>query len=163
MFVKICIIPIVFFLAYFAVDGLLCLLDPTCEAAVLSKFSDGMNILHLKLGEANDFYNTSWNTSIMILPVLGGYCTNFLFFLLCGLCFKRHKILGAFIVIFIVSLLASLVSSVFFSTDFANNFEDFSQAEAGIRAFVDTVSIVIWILAIGLGAGVFYRLKTLKH
>lgn len=163
MVMTLIIIPVVFLVTFFAVDSLLCLIDPTCTGSILSKASEGMNVLQMKLGEANEFYETAWSLWMAVGIFIGSYCANFLFFLLCGLCFKRNKILGAFVIIFLLSLLSSIFFGLFAGDFLEQNFESFSDAETSIRLYLNGTSIFTWIMALGLAGGIYYRLKTLKH
>lgn len=163
MVMTLIVIPLVFLVSFFAVDSLLCLIDPTCGGAILGKTSELISALQAKLGEANAFYETAWSIRMFIGICIASYCANFLFFLLCGVCFKRYKILAAFAIIFVLSLLFSIFFGFFGMGYMEQNFTDFADAEAFLRDYLRWTTISSWIMAIGLGGGIYYRIKTLKH
>ena len=86
---------------------------------------------------------------------------NFVYFLLCGICFKKNKILWGLAIIFVVSMASSALSVVIFghggNVDVnITNVEDF-------RAMMANFSILMTVVTVALAGGVFYRLKTIKH
>lgn len=154
-------LPAIFVLVSLTVDSLLSMLDPTIGASMMASADDALQSLGKGLVEVNDQYATSWSVGTFIPILFASLCANFLFFLLCGLVFKKNKILWAFVVIFAISTLVSILSISFdISIDSA---EDFASAEQQIRNFLNLSTLTCSLVAAGLAGGIYYRLKTLKH
>lgn len=156
------VIPVVFLFVFFGVDTILSLADPTVGQSMLASIAGGMTDVIDKILEINGEYDTTWSLWAFATPLFLGFCCNFLFFLLCGLIFKKNKILGGFVIILILSILLSLVSSTMYYKE-TIEYEDFAQAEAAIRSMVHVFNWAIAFITAGLAGGVFWRLKTLKH
>ena len=156
------VIPVLFVVVYLGTDAFLAALDPTVGNSLLYSFGHGMRDVADEFVTINGEYNTTWSIGFFLPSLIAGFCFNYLFFLLCGLLFKKHKILGAFAIIFVASSLFSVVASMLdFNTDIEIN--DFSEAEMQIRSIMNTVTWVAALLAAGVAGGIFWRLKTLKH
>ncbi len=156
------VIPVLFLVVSLTTDALVAALDPTVGNSLLYSFSHGMRDISGQLININGEYNTSWSVHFLLPSMIVAFCANYLFFLLCGILFKKHKILSAFVIIFVVSSLFSIVASLL---DINTNVEvnDFAEAELFIRSIFNTVTWVSGLIAVGLAGGIFYRLKTLKH
>ena len=114
------------------------------------------------LAEANNEYSTTWNLGFMFLPAVIGYICNFLYFLLCGISFRRNKILWAILILFGVSILFSTVMTTLgLQTHYDIN--DLAEAETVIRHIVHWTTAFSAVLAAGLATGIYLRIKTLKH
>lgn len=163
MIMTLIIIPIVFLVAFFGVDSLLCFLDPTCGDSILYSFSNGLSSFNDMLAEANNTYEIDWTSGGFILLFMGSFCCNFLFFLLCGLCFKRHKILYAFVILFVLSLVATPIASLFSMNLMTEQVQTITEAEPYIMNTITAAHIFTWVMTAGLAAGIYYRLRTLKH
>jgi len=156
------VIPILFLLVYFCTDALVAALDPTVGNSLLYSFGHGLRDVSSELVGINGEYETTWTVSFFVPGMIAGFCFNYLFFLLCGLLFKKHKILGAFAIIFVASSLFSIVASMLnFNTSVEVN--DFAEAEVHLRSIINIVTWVAGLLAAGVAGGIFWRLKTLKH
>ena len=156
------VIPVAFLGTYFIIDGILKLADPTYGQLLLGAASDAVKSMQASLVEANATYETSWSLGFMVGPMLVSFSVNFLYFLLCGICFKRHKILWAFIILFVVSTILSTVTT-FLGMESSIELEDFAQAEEMIRHAIHWVTGISAVVAVALAGGIYYRLKTLKH
>lgn len=156
------VIPFLFVLVFLTTDTLIAALDPTVGDSILYSIGHGMRGIADRLVDINGEYETTWSMGHFIPCLIAGFCFNYLFFLLCGLLFKKHKILGALAIIFVVSSLFSIFAPLF---DFSTNIEvnDFAQAEARIRSIMHIVAWVGSLLAAGVAGGIYWRLKTLKH
>ena len=140
MLIMACIVlPVLFFCASFLVDGVLCALDPTLGKSMVAVLAGG------------------WH---MLLSLWG----NLLYFLLCGICFKRNKILGAFAIAFGLSILSSIFMSSF-SLSLVENMDvdDITLAEANINRLFVWVNAISAVFSAAMVAGIFWRLKTIKH
>ena len=83
------IIPVLFFVVYFGVDWLLCTVDHSCGTAMISTFWNAFT--DYKAATEGGAAYIGVGSAIWLL--IASFCVNFLYFLLCGLCFKKHKIL----------------------------------------------------------------------
>lgn len=156
-------IPVLFLGTFLLSDVLVAAFDPTVGNSIVHSIGSGMRDLTAELTDINVEYSTTWSPWAFIPAMIAGFCCNYLFFLLCGLIFKKNKILGGFVIIFIFSSLMSIVMSLIDMNQLAIELEDFAQAESWIRAIFYTTSIVSVFMAAGIAGGIFWRLKTLKH
>ena len=165
MLIMACIVlPVLFFLASFLVDGVLCALDPTVGKSMVSVLAGGWQSFVSALTDVNDEYTLTLNVAPLGWGILLSTWANLLYFLLCGICFKRNKILGAFAIAFGLSIL----SSIFMSSFSLNLVEDMqadniAMAEANINRIMVWANALSAVLAAALVGGIFWRLKTLKH
>lgn len=156
------VIPILFLVVYLSTDALVAALDPTVGTSLLHSIGNGMRDVADEFVTINGEYNTTWSIGFFLPSLIAGFCFNYLFFLLCGLLFKKHKILGAFAIIFVASSLLSIVASML-DINTSVEVNDFADAELQIRHIMNTVTWVAALLAAGVAGGIFWRLKTLKH
>ena len=156
------VIPVSFIVTYGGTDAILSLVDPTYGKMLLGSAIDTFNSFQNSLATANEEYFTTWNLSFMIVPYLVGFCCNFLYFLFCGVTFKRHKLLYAFLILFLFSIVSSTFSA-WMGIENSLELEDFAEAEAFIRHTIYVITWIVGIVAVGLAGGIFYRIKTLKH
>ena len=156
------VIPVAFLGTYTIIDGILALADPTYGQVLIKAAGEFIEETNNALVVANEEYSTTWNLGFMAMPVFAGYICNFLYFLLCGISFKRNKILWAFIILFIASTVLSLVLT---SLGLQGNYdvEDLAEAEVIIRKVINWSTASSFALAACLAGGIFYRIKTLKH
>ena len=159
------VIPFFFLVASLGIDGLLSVADPTYGQPIISSFSQFVSELQRNLGNANTVYETNWNTGVMLWPSIAGFCVNFLFFLYCGIRFKRFKILWGFVIIFVLSTVITLITGFIFTSGFNTGFVDMdaSAAETKIRGFVYWATFVSWFVAAFIAFLVYCRIKTIKH
>lgn len=159
--ITVLVLPLVFLLVSLTVDGLLSIIDPTVGTSMLASLDHGLQELGGGLVDVNTEYATTWSVGAFIPVLFVSMCVNFLFFLLCGLIFKKNKIVWAFVVIFILSTILSILSVSFdLNVDVA---DDFAAAEQQIRGFLNRTTALLALAAAALAGGIFYRLKTLKH
>lgn len=158
------VLPILFLGVYLIADLLVTAFDPTTGHSILHSVGTGFRDLASQLSDVNLDYETNWNIWAFAPSFICGFITNFLFFLLCGLIFKKNKILGGFVIIFLASSLFSVMLSVFgLPYHIQVELEDFAQAEAYIRHVLNITTWVSAFIAAGLAGGIYWRLKTLKH
>ena len=156
------VIPVAFLGTYVIIDGILALADPTYGKLLISAANTAVENAQAKLAEANNEYSTTWSLGVMVLPAVIGFICNFLYFLLCGITFKKNKILWAFIILFGASIVFSTVLTAFgLQTDY--EIDDLAEAEVLIRSAVQWSSVFSALLAACLAGGIYYRIKTLKH
>ena len=169
LLVTIIVIPLLFFAVYFLIDGFLSLVDPTYGTALFAGAFEAYNELMTGLSELSSGIPMELNTSNLLFPSIISVFCNFLYFLLCGICFKKNKLVGAIAILFGLSLLLSLLTGLvlphFISNGTLFNI-DFND-EMAVAKFVTTtmnISVAITcILTIGLAWGVWYRIKTIQH
>ena len=165
LLVTLIVIPLLFFVVYFAIDGFLSLVDPTYGQALITGIS-GLWTTAMKL-----FANLGAESPIVFTPsnlifpsIISLFC-NFLYFLLCGICFKKNKIVGAFAILFGLSLVSSLLLGLFVP-QYVQNFQGNMEEEEMVRWAVNWMNgsiIFTCILTAGLAWGVWRRIKTIQH
>ena len=81
--------------------------------------------------------------------------------------FRKSKIVGAVAIVIGVTFVLSLCSGLFIGplTDWAQNFdfEDAYSAQVFARGLLRGMTIVESLMVLGIGWGIFHRIKTLKH
>ncbi len=163
------VIPLFFLAAALGVDGLLSIADPTYGQPLVTSFTEALSQLQNSLVEANATYETTWNTGVMAGPAIAGFVVNFLFFLYCGIRFKRFKILSAFGILFLFGIATTFLFSGFITSGHLMSMEtvmedaDLATAEALIRRFIHWMTLAYWGLAALLAFLIYRRIKTLKH
>jgi len=151
------VFPVLFLVSYLGVDWLLCTIDHTCGESLILGASNAIAEVNTELATQGEFLG--WG--IVIWFLISSTFLNFVYFLLCGICFKKNKILWGLAIIFVVSMASSALSVVIFghggNVDVnITNVEDF-------RAMMANFSILMTVVTVALAGGVFYRLKTIKH
>lgn len=158
------IIPVTFFVTFLCTDWLICLLDKTAGNSLFSGVSTILDAISWDSAGKVAMAEMGVSPIVMIgIFIISGFA-NYLFFLLCGLCFRRHKIFYAILILFGLSSLMSIVSALIVPIiDFEALFVDPLQAKSAIHGFVTVMNILTVLLAFGLGWGVWRRIKTIKH
>jgi len=151
------IIPVLFCVVYLGVDWLLCLVDHTSGASLLSSFYDGVS----KLGtiEAADL---PFSIGSLIWLMIAGFCFNFLYWLLCGICFKRFKIIWGIAIAFAGSLLISIIGGSALALN-EDSLELMAQESVDATTGFMWLSGILTAAAVCLAGGILYRIKTIKH
>lgn len=163
MLMTILVLPFLFLGVYFVSDLLVAAFDPTTGESILHSIGNGFRELSSKLVDVNVDYDTNWTLWSFAPVFIVSYITNFLFFLLCGLIFKKNKILGGFVIIFLLSTLFSIVFSLIGFQSWNIEADTFAEAEVYIRQVFNITTWVSVLIGAGLAGGIFWRLKTLKH
>ena len=164
MIMALIILPIVLAVVFLSVDWFMAVLDPTVGHSLLYYAHNGYSAISEALAEANAEYQTLWTPATFVPFLLVSFCFNYLFFLLCGLCFKKNKIINAFIVSIVISIVWSVIMNLF-GEPFSYNlsFEEFADAQVFIEHTLTIITIVFGIIALGIAGGIYYRIKTIKH
>ena len=165
--VTILVIPALFFAVYLLLDGFLSLVDPTYGKAMVTGFfsvySDFVNGIS-EIGEESPILFTP--ASLIFPTIVSTFC-NFLYFLLCGICFKKNKIVGAIAILFGISTLMSLLGGLIIPhLDLEQMIVSDSSLSLPARWLVGIMNASVaftCLLTIGLGWGVWRRIKTLQH
>jgi len=164
LLITLVVIPVLFLVVFFGIDAILALADPTVGDSIFITALGGFQTLleNLPITTNGIFITPTGGTLIFVTIV--SVVTNFLYFLLCGICFKRYKILGGIATIFLFSIVLSIFTA-FTLPAWSENLvmlEDTEAARMVINTFRWTMAISI-LLGILFGVGIFYRLKTIKH
>ena len=161
------VVPVAFIAVQLGVDALLCLLDPTMEGTMAGGGYDVVAGLMERLADEEDLLLLRSSMSTAFILSLLSFAFNYLYFLLCGMCFRKSKIVGAVAIVIGVTFVLSLCSGLFIGplTEWAMNFDfdDVYEAQAFARGFLRGLTIVEAFMVLGIGWGIFHRLKTLKH
>ena len=161
------VVPILFFVAYFLIDGFLSLVDPTYGKALVtgffSTYSDMVSTISA-VGSSNGS-PISFTPSSLIFPLVVSMACNFLYFMLCGICFRKNKLGIAIAILFGLSLVLSLLTGIFVPSLLKNmNFDvDEMQIASWATGFANAMTALTCLLTIGLGWGVWRRIKTIQH
>ena len=157
LIITLIIIPVLFIVVYLGVDWLLCLVDHTSGASLISSFADGVS----KFGTLGP-EDIPFSIGTLIWMGIAGFCFNYLYWLLCGICFKRYKILWGIAIAFVSSLLISIIggSALAMHTD---SVELITNEAENIGTTLNWLSGIFTAAAMCLAGGILYRIKTIKH
>jgi hypothetical protein len=148
-----------------AIDGILALVDPTYGQALISggvgaysKLIEGISAIN------SESMITFSPASLIFLAIIGLFC-NFLYFHLCGICFKKNKLVGAIAILFGLSLVMSLLTGILVPQWVKGGYVDLDDTQianwvAGLMNFSVALTCL---LTVGLGWGVWRRIKTIQH
>lgn len=162
MIMALIVLPIVLIVVFLSLDWFMAVIDPTVGNSLLYYVHHGYNAFSDALVEVNAEYETFWTPETFVPVMLASFCFNYLFFLICGICFKKNKILNAILVIILFSIVWSIIMNQFGAPTYYS-FENFSEAQGFIEKTLDTMTLITSILAAGIAGGIFYRIKTIKH
>ena len=161
------VIPVAFVAVQLGVDALLCLVDPTMEGTMAEGGYSVVSTLLEQLADEEDLLIVKSSVPLFVLLSILSFVFNYLYFLLCGMCFRKSKIVGAIAIVMGVTFVLSLCSGLFIGplTDWAQNFdfEDAYSAQVFARGLLRGMTIVEALMVLGIGWGIFHRIKTLKH
>ena len=167
LLIALVVIPLLFFVVYFAVDGLICLVDPRAGESLFSLVLNGFSELRAGMPAFNEAlarkglpYN--YGIGSLIVPFLLSMMFNYLYYLLCGLVFKRHKILNAILVAMAVSAVVSLLAgNILPNMDMS--YLDGQEAFALADTVYSTMNIITGVFVVALAAAVYVRLRKISH
>ena len=168
MIVTILVLPIAYIFSYLTLDGIIALLDPTAGQPLLSGSSELIQAGNKAMSAASE-EGVQFNFMALSMPVVFQVIGNLLYFLLCGLCFKKWKVAGGIGVLLLVEMLLMPVLSLFFSKNWrplldqyggGNDPELITGWVNGVMNIASGLNIVI---AVGLAIAIYFRIKTLKH
>ncbi len=158
-------LPVAYFGVYFIEDWLLSVFDPSMTGTVFSTVSEGL------LGPgASNIVTDGEDMSITLMgkgipAIYMSIAVTLMIFLLGALCFKKWKIVGTIAVLFALSVLMTLILAAMVNSGF-----DGSAIREYLYANIDRIDKIfnLWsiiintVIVCGLGAGIFFRLKSLK-
>lgn len=160
--------PLAYFCAYLLVDGFLALVDPTVGTALIASVGTATTEVQEALNEgvAQGFEVHLW---MFFIPVILQAMYNLMYFLLCGLCFKKWKLIGAFAVLIGISIVSTLIFSLFAWGDWVDKLEMIKDMDDPLtvinfaNAMLTVMTSVNFLIFLLMGTGIYYRIKTLKH
>ena len=168
LLITIIVIPILFFAVYFILDGFLSLVDPTYGEALFTGALSGYRSIVEGLSEMGES-PIELSVSSMAFPTIVGTFCNFLYFLLCGICFKKNKLVSAIAILFGLSLGMSLITGLVMpwlagsvNWQFMADIDE-QQAAQWLVGFMNAMVVLECLVTVGLGWGVWRRIKTLQH
>lgn len=165
LLVTLVVIPILFFAVYLVLDGFLSLVDPTFGQSIANAAIHGADDLSSIMAEIRSESPITFTSGSFIFLSLLGFVCNFMYFLLCGICFKKNKIVGAIAILFLLSTVMSLLSALVVP-HFAQGLMDSASEAQFTHALVNLMNgsvIFSVLLTLGIGWGIWYRIKTLQH
>lgn len=159
------IIPVAFFATYLFTDWLICLLDKTAGEALITGAGTVWSNM-VSAGGVIELQEAGLTPSNFLALSLVGGVGNYLYFLLCGIYFRKNKIFYALLIIFGLSTILSMLSAFIIpALDFEGFFGDFTEEKA--KVLMRTIVSIGWVLtaliSLGLGWGVWRRINTIKH
>ncbi len=165
LLVTLIVIPLLFFAVYFLIDGFLALVDPTYGQALMTGAAGAYQGLIDGMAALNGSSPISFTTSGLFGYTLVGFFCNFLYFLLCGICFKKNKLVAAIAILFGISLLFSLITGLFlpqFINGISDSLDETQLTEWVVRMMNISVAVTS-LITVGLAWGVWRRIKTIQH
>ena len=159
------VIPVAFLVVAIGTDWIICLLDKTVGDPMIS--GPAALMANMQMDEEDIIVMKELMVSpasFAIVTIIGGWA-NYLYFLLCGICFKKNKIFYAILIMFGLSTVLSTLSAFIIpSLNFSKlEFTDEESLKAMIRGLMITMYVVTTVLTLGLGWGVWHRISTIKH
>lgn len=159
------IVPVCVFAVYLCADWLLCLIDHGCGQSLIAGYSE---LFNSSFGDENmvEAMNVMGLSPLgfLLISIVGGF-VNYLFFLLCGICFKKNKIIFGFLIIFALSVVMSTLSAIVLPLLNYDGLVNMDEAGAinMLRGFLTVFYVLLVVMMIGLGWGVWKRISTIKH
>jgi len=160
------IIPLAFLLTFFFTDWFICLVDPTAGEALISKLPFIWDFFQsVPVEDRIEMSQIGLNPALfLIMTILTGW-GNYLYFLLCGICFKKNKIFYAILILFGASTILSIVSAVsipFINFDALDNMDE-EKIKAFFKGMITVSYVLGTIYTVAMGWGVWRRISTIKH
>lgn len=168
MLITLIILPLAYVCSYLLLDAVLCLLDSSCGGSILFNFGQTIASVGKDLSALSE-EGFQLNLLPLALPLALQLATNLLYFLLCGLCFRKWKIMGGIGVLMLleaalVPLLSHLVFRVW--TPVVGRY-DYGDDPARLTEVLNQVfnygTFINLAVALLLAGGIYYRIKTLKR
>ena len=164
MIITVFVFPLSYVASYMLIDGVICLIDSTAGQALIGGIGPLTQMISEGLERAGE-QGLSFNLSVLAFPVLLQFISNLLYFLLCGICFKKWKLIGAFGILVGVEIVITAVLSIITlgNVEWYNNLNDVASLESFMNAAMTVAGFINAALVLGLGWGIYHRIKTLKH
>ncbi|MBR6305665.1 MAG: hypothetical protein IKR38_02655 [Bacteroidales bacterium] len=149
------VIPVLFFVVFLGTDWLITLLDHSGGKSLLFSFSGILSELSIAIQNSE----VDFNMGTVAWFFISSFCVNFLYFLLSGLVFKKHKIIWGIVALMVIS---SALTFIFSRIGWSVNTE-FMAGTHNTRAVMIGFSACMTAAALCLAGGIYYRIKTIKH
>ena len=168
MIITVVVIPVAYLFSYLALDSLIGLLDHTSGGPLVAGYGVILEKFNSFLSAASE-EGFKFNVAAFAVPIDVQFVFNLLYFLFCGLCFKKWKIMGALgIMLAVEAVITPILSSLIFKYwTPAISANDYQGDPAVINDILHQVAIyanvINAVLLIGVAVAIYYRLKTLKH
>ena len=168
MIITVIVLPLAYVASFLLLDGAITLLDPSAGNSLITGAIPSIGDLNRAVSEVSET-GLDVNLGLLALPLILQLVANFLYFLLCGICFKKWKLVGAFAIILGIQIVFMPIISGLALHRWAPYFENLSASEdpVAIINLINTAmnwgTILDVLLILGFGWGIYYRLKNLKH
>ena len=168
MIITVIVIPLAYVVSYLALDSLIGLLDKTSGGPLLAGYGTLMDSLNSFFSAASE-EGFQFNIMAFAVPAVAQFILNMLYFLLCGLCFKKWKILGGLGIMLAVEAVVTPVLSTLVSKYWtpALSAYDYQGDPAVVNDILHQVAlyanVVNYALVIIIAVAIYFRLKTIKH
>ena len=160
MVLVVCIVlPVVLFVLLFASDAVMSLFFPNTYGHRLFQMDFARGVFDGLTGDEGVYFN-------LPAALFLGWCESMLIFTLGAVCFKKAKVAKTLLCIMGFSMVISpLMFLVFGQTNIDNDWlvEHFSDPDRAVSMINWTLSILYTVVIGGLLAGLYFRLRTLKH
>lgn len=160
------VIPFLFIASYFCIDSLICTIFPSSGMTLFSATISGWDTLTAGISAANyalvrEGINMSFSVGGLVLMSVLSSIFGYLFYMLCGMIFKRFKILWALLINFgFGTLLSSAMGIIIGGYAIEDNINNMPGV---VNTIFLVVKIVMAVGIIALGFGIYYRLKRISH
>ena len=168
MIITIFVIPLAYVVSYLALDSLIGLFDNTSGGPLVSGFGTVIDSLNNFFSAASE-EGYRFNILAFTIPAVFQFIFNLLYFLFCGLCFKKWKIMGGLgIMLAVEAVITPVLSSLVFKYwTPALSANDYQGDPAVVNDILHQVAIYANVinvaLLIAIAVAIYYRLKTIKH
>ena len=171
----ICLIemPIVLVATYLCIDGLITLVDPTVEGAIMTSLGTIFSTFNNFVTENSGDFDLGITAAGLTFQFWLNVCTYLLYFILCGICFKKHKVATGIAILLGLSMLFTIISGIVIRAGVFNGLGTHLVKRLSDAPVERSISLLNWILnsefifnglaVIGLATGIYFRIKTLKH
>jgi len=157
-------IPVAFVGVYFASDAILTAIDPNMSKTICGTVVSGaIDLAKLMSGSLEEIYISPFQFYLACTLSLMG---SILYFVLCGIIFKKWKIAGAIGIIFLLQVLfTNIIGLIFQFTDIAAWIDTWEVADAQglVDRFFVYGNLINLLQLVLLGWLIYLRIKTLKH
>lgn len=166
--ITILVIPLAYVGSYLILDSVIALLDPTAGDSLIKAFVPAVGDISNALSAASE-EGFQFNLAALAVPFVLQLVADFLYFLLCGICFKKWKIAGGLGVLLGLSVIFTPLITYLSIHVWApmlsayGGGDDPTLIEHFTNAALNWGTLANWVIVIGLALGIYYRIKTLKH
>ena len=163
------VIPVLFVAVFFLLDAFLSLVDPTYGQTLVGALFGNWDEIVKGFNSLNAESPLTFSLPAVIVMTVFSLFSNLLYFLLCGICFKKNKIVAAIAISFGLSFALSILNGIFIplilkSPDglvrITTDEVEGARFIAGLLNFTEILCILI---VIGLAWGIWRRIKTIQH